>query len=419
MIPAYASPDVTRTAPGTISINNPSTGILIQVIIGANALTPTKVLFSHFGGEATLSLTLPFGLFPNMTLLGQNEQAVATTANSQVGIKVQPTAPKEEFNDFGGLDLIFTFLSKPSTSTWTFKMADNQGITSILNPPLTLACSPSVTAVSADGTAAYDIHGRLIVSRPIHVVNSIAFYFDKQGDYTAFGGKWYGCGKFGHLYRLKATDSINNSAWFDWSLSGNNPVLTDTTGFLNTAIYPVILAPVGDTFGFSGNGASAYGSDTDIFAGSIFPGSAGTVTKLSVYCRNYQAANNPQCKGVITDSSGIIIANGITNAIAIANNAALAWYDLTFPVNPTTSAANYVLGAIFYYYHDFRFDGGDANQGWIDTTNNFTTPTNPSDAALNTNKFSIYATYTPAASVGAMQMVINFDMKLTTLVFQK
>ena len=50
------------------------------------------------------------------------------------------------------------------------------------------------------------------------------------------------------------------------------------------------------------------------------------------------------------------------------------------------------------------YDSGSANQGHLDTGNSYTTPTDPTGASHNNNKYSIYATYTAsggdAADVG-------------------
>ncbi len=153
------------------------------------------------------------------------------------------------------------------------------------------------------------------------------------------------------------------------------------------------------TFGKETVGTSGtWNPSTNYLVGTIYTSPAdaegATVSKLTWYGRD-NTTNN--VKGVIVLLSTMnIIANGVSASVAV--NDVNAWRDCVFSTPPTISAStNYVLmivpeSTLNYYYFDTV-----SNAGKTDTTNSYSSPTNPTDAANSNYEFSIYATYTPAA----------------------
>ena len=153
------------------------------------------------------------------------------------------------------------------------------------------------------------------------------------------------------------------------------------------------------TFGFWG-GASAFLPGANTLNGSVFtaPADVGTAVSISVYVKNANAGR--YIKGVIVTHSDLkIIANGVGGASAeIA-----AAYDTrtsAFATPPTLiPGTNYVLMAVCNASAtSWLYDDGDANQGHEDGSNDYTTPTDPTDAGHTTKKLCIICTYNVVAT---------------------
>lgn len=119
---------------------------------------------------------------------------------------------------------------------------------------------------------------------------------------------------------------------------------------------------------------------------------------------------------IVKFSDLTIVSNGVSSQFEVpegASPAAATQVDATFASAPTlSSSTDYLLMAI---HNDadwsvyITYDAGETNFTYIDTTNSFSSPTDPTDAVIgagdsstdfvaNNNKFSIWVTYTPAAS---------------------
>jgi hypothetical protein len=178
----------------------------IRTIVDGNT-----VVFNRWGGESQFAMSILEGLDGKFSAV--------------------PTPVIEGWNDYGGMDIFVTLDKRPVGNQIIFSTF-GQNIDLFLQPPLT-------EQEIAEG------HGR-----PDHVVNSIALYHPyKQGDYTAMGGNNYQSGKFGHLYRMKAIDAKKNWAWTDWGVETGEVTLTIPQSFLDTATYPITIAPPADPFG--------------------------------------------------------------------------------------------------------------------------------------------------------------------------
>jgi hypothetical protein len=235
-------------------------------------------------------------------------------------------------------------------------------------------------------------------SRPENVVGSYAVYVsDQKINYV--GGKEYKVGKVGHIYRPKIEDEKGNWVWGELLIKDDILSVTIPQDFLDKAVYPVRHA-AGLTFGYETLGANYGYAGANIIEGSKFtaPANVGTVQKLTIGGYN-STGGSINAKGIIVlDSSLVIVANGVGGAGSFPAYTT-AWRDSTFSSNPTLSASTaYDLSATTAVSgHYLVYDNGDENQGLYDSTNSYTTPTNPTDATRNVRKYSIYATYTAGA----------------------
>jgi RHS repeat-associated protein len=272
-------------------IDYPGSGAKINIGSGTSTFAP-KTLFSAFDGEVQFSLDLQsLGSMADTGLTGSGDTSTITAQNADFKLTYNPVPPKEGFNDLGGLDYSIEFKTKPAKvpDSLSFIYSDKLGVEAYLQPSLTkefqIGDEDGRVAKVTD-TDVYDKEGKIIAHRPDYVVNSIAFYAaEKSGDYSALGGQDYKAGKIGHLYRMKAVGRDGAWAWMDWGITDENTLsLTDTTGFLQKAEYPVTIQPVGDTFGYTTAGSSNWaGSENYIYCmgQSATPASNGTATSMT------------------------------------------------------------------------------------------------------------------------------------------
>lgn len=234
--------------------------------------------------------------------------------------------------------------------------------------------------------------------RPENVIGSYAVYYEGgiKGDYSQSGGKDYKAGKFGHIFRPKIYDSVGKWVWGDLKIDEGAGVLSVAIPqeFLDNAVYPVKHA-AGLTFGNTNIGGSTYdgaiNSDIDAYVGT--PVSSGTVDSIHIYSRRITAGTT-NWKGLVIQGDGIetILTNGITPA-GVMNSTTAQWWVNTYSTKPSVNAGmEYYIGWIgdgdVRFYYD---DGG--NDNLIDTSNNYTTPTDPTDATYDAYILSYYATY--------------------------
>jgi hypothetical protein len=424
----YKDPEVTSKSSGQFLISNVDGGWDVTMSVGATAISGTKLLFTCFDGEVQFSLKLPLGIgvLTNPNLSGTGKNANIATANSNYSLSVKPTEPKEGFNDLGGIDLVFTLNQKLVTppSSFIFTFGDGIGVTGYHQPSLldlgykdgwSDEFKDTITVTETDilGTKLTKIRQTPIsyIHCPVHVVNSIAFYADgKSGDYSLLGGKDYKAGKVGHLYRMQAIDSHSNMAFMDWSIVSGNLVLNDTTGFLQTAEYPVIIQPLGDTFGYGTPGALST-TQAYIVYQSVVAGTAGTGTSMSASIADADWVDSEWWQmGVYTKSGTTftLLSNGTTTRGLDGANTQ-HWQSQDFTAAPTFTATNYSLvgcssltdaGILFYY--DTVAGQSTGTEG---TQTECPASFSSSDSVTN-RKYSIYVTYTPSAAPAGAQLSV-------------
>ena len=99
-------------------------------------------------------------------------------------------------------------------------------------------------------------------------------------------------------------------------------------------------------------------------------------------------------KGIIILHSNLnIISDGIGSPAVYADE---QWIDSDFAANPSLDAnTEYVLAYAYAAMTDqMPYDTGATDQGHVDTSNSYASPTSPTDATHNDRKYSIYAEYT-------------------------
>ena len=157
------------------------------------------------------------------------------------------------------------------------------------------------------------------------------------------------------------------------------------------------LDPLDPTFGYTTIGASSTPASGNSMMGALYtsPADVGVADSITFAEDGWEATN---AKGVIVLHSNLnIIPNGITAPVYIPSDYTTSWRTAIFSTPPSLSPnTDYVLMAIAEEsYLDLSYDAGSANQGHLDTTNSYASPSNPTDATHNGDyKFSIYCTYT-------------------------
>jgi len=357
--------------------------------------------FKKWGGECIIGLRFPGISSLSPTVSGEK----ITAGNPDYNFEWKPVPMEQGFNEEGGFDWKIIYNIKPSTNhiDFAYNAVNVEALHQIpMNQEHPSGWSNwfNCDVISTETEVRRVSDNVLLASRPIHTVNAIVFLRNKPPIYTnQTDADKYRFGIVGTLFRMQCTDSsaVPKTAWADWSVSGNTIVLTIDQTFLNTATYPVIIAPIGDTFGYTSitGAASATYSTPDLMGQIGTPASSGTVDSVSAYVESAQG----NMKGIVVlDSALTILTNGVTPAYEISSSGA-AWRTAPYSTKPSVTAATaydacYILdNAATYYY----VTGGSGNQRLADASNNYTTPTDPTDGTRSTTRFCIYATYTPAA----------------------
>ena len=138
----------------------------------------------------------------------------------------------------------------------------------------------------------------------------------------------------------------------------------------------------------------------------------GTVTRISCWCYRDLGAGASFKLIIVKASDLTIVTNGISNAGGVpsgANAAAATQVDLTFATAPVLAASTDYFLMMIHNDSDWavylNYDAGTTNQEYVDSSNNYTTPTNPTDAVPSgypDTKVCIWVTYTPAVAGGVI-----------------
>ena len=183
--------------------------------------------------------------------------------------------------------------------------------------------------------------------------------------------------------------------------------LSLTAGLAALACAAAVIAPPpagATTFGKTTVGASkdVFSADRKRVVAYTLP-SAGSVTQLSVYLEPTTVSGSQVMKGVVyADSNGAPGAlKGVSNQLTFSSTQAAGWYALTFPTALELPAGKYWIGVltgasalVAGYRYDSVANSRDYNQNTYSAG-----PSNPFGApTIDSQQFSLYATYTTAAS---------------------
>ena len=320
------------------------------VDIGVDGTTPFFTI-NKWGKEC--SIELAFNLL-NLTPSVLGSSIVAESISHKLEFRVVP--PEEGFSQLGGFDLFITFKSRPPTNKISFDY-NAKLVNAYLQPSLTEEVhvgdkhGKNIVGTTTP-TETRSTTGRILDERPIHVVNSLAFYHSTKSKsfYTPADVLKYSGGKIGHLYSYPHAG---------WSISGNKIILTIDQNWLDTSTYPLVLLPYGTNFGFENAGASATSGNAGAFLAGCetCTGVAGTGASMTTCALDAGADGNEKLAVYDNASPHALIANAFVTRLINSTTKA----DLTqnFVSAPTFTAATYWIA----------FDSDtDAVQNYFDTT---------------------------------------------------
>lgn len=160
--------------------------------------------------------------------------------------------------------------------------------------------------------------------------------------------------------------------------------------FLNLNVYATTA-----NFGYTTWGSDYFDYSANCMVGSVFtaPSDVDVANSITFLLRSPTGTQN--VKAILVKHSDLTIV-AIGNAVSVTTTKQL--YTSTFASPPSLIPNEaYVLMVIPQTYDiRFYFDAGDALQGHRDYSNNYATPTNPTDAVHEAKKFTVYCTYTIA-----------------------
>jgi hypothetical protein len=404
---AYTTRAVTEKSTNFYEIDYPGSGSKIEIgDVSKTGKFKPDLTISTWNREAEFKLIAASNAQEKAQLASSLVSDAISASNGEWTFKYSPVAPKSGFNDKGGVDILITAKVKPASNKISFTY-DSSTVTPYYQPPLTseykvgwsdeFQCEISVTEtqVTVSKETKELKAGTVLVERPDYVVGSIAFYADGKAN-NKTGGVNYATGKVGNLYAMKC-----NGQWCRWTIEGQNIVLTIPLEVFDKAVYPLVISPVGDTFGYTTAGASGIlgTSSTNFYASSPYTAAAGTGTSMSFY--GYASGGSPNVQMALYSDNGNWVGTkvGNTNSVAITS-ATPQWWTANFVGNPAVSAISTRLAfsASADWTTGFCYDtGAPANIANVGSQTFGTWGTNINWSNYGQPfKMSIYCTYTPA-----------------------
>jgi len=259
--------------------------------------------------------------------------------NSSLQVDHSPVGLTPGFNEWGGLDHT-TKLLKASAApggklTYSMTLTNCQAF---LQPSLTKEWTVGqdlgngVTVASVTDTDVTGTDGLVHAHRPPYVVNALVFMHSSKGGMVQDTDANVGLttGEIGVLYARIATDSspTPQTGYTSWSFNGST--LTETLPTFTNPVYPIVLSPAGDTFGYTTVGSTSWTGAFPINhsnqgTAGFFPSpGAETISNLNIYA-NFTVAGNYVELGVYTDSSAPVIFKTNSNTAAISVGTSAAW----------------------------------------------------------------------------------------------
>lgn len=235
-------------------------------------------------------------------------------------------------------------------------------------------------------TTIKDLEGNILASMAENAVGSYVFYRTIRQNMwpdEEKASKYKIC-KIGTLYRSKVVDAVGKWAWTKLKIENGKLKITRPQEFLDNAVYPIKKA-VGLDFGYKETGdSSEVRSDTMLGYKAQSAAGNNEAVSFTIYAREDDPGG--QIRGVLVPFSDFeIVANGVSSPVDL--DAGVAWKTTTFPTRPLLVASTwyvlFTLGTTIQtrVYFDVVDPAGDDSLGWLDTSNDFDTPTDPTDAA--------------------------------------
>lgn len=337
-------------------------------------------------------------------------------AVSFVGDKVKFTTDKMDFEmydvpatatDDGGYKYVWYLNTKPATNTISFEI-ESSGLDFFYQPALNVENTDK--SLTCTETQCKDKDGNVVIERPENVVGSYAVYHSTKGGMNDINGKEYKVGKAFHIYRPHIIDANGAETWGILHIENGIYSVEIPQEFLDTAVYPI---KSNDTFGYTSLGVSSLSQPVNrgLFSNLNTTASGdGVVDSIQVGTLGNGGASL-YCKGLIVKvSTSAILADGISPIITIS--AISGWQIKNYTNKPSViSGETYWAGVVFGSAMSVFRDTSTGVNSLYENDNNYSTPTNPSSLTNSTNKYSIYATYTPSGGGAAapVQDVIFFD----------
>lgn len=333
------------------------------------------------------------------------------------GEKIKFKTPKMDFEMYdytegeGGYKYIWYLNEKPASNKIEFDI-ESSGLNFYRQSPLTEEYQNGYNEqfgkeIIVTETQVKDLDGNVLVERPENVVNSYAVYHSTKGGMVDAYGKDYKVGKAFHIFRPKLIDANGLEAWGNLHIENGIYSVEIPQDFLNKAVYPI---KSNDKFGYEtmGTGISLFCNNRPMGTQYAIPAD-GTVSKLTIGVNSNASGNRAGGAIYNTSNPHSLIANAGTGAAVTVPGGTTdvtGWFDIVFSSQPSLTTGNYYLvisaddyttdATIIYAQGDtvasnpaFYTATSDFDAGWAATLTNSSTYTD--------RKWSIYATYTPAA----------------------
>jgi hypothetical protein len=323
------------------------------------------------------------------------------------GEKIRFDTPKMSFEMYeftegeGGYKFIWYLNEKPLTNKVEFQL-ESSGLDFFYQPPLTQEYQNGYSEefqkeIVVSETQVKDLDGNVLVERPENVVGSYAVYHQTKGGMNDINGKEYKTGQMGMIYPSHLIDAEGKTGKAILTIDVANGTFTEEIpqNFLDKAVYPIRgNTSIGyETKGGSNTSYENFGQASD------FPSADGTGIAINIWLyignstqTTYARIYNRTTTNTITNSN--VSVTGITKDGTTVTT-------INYSTAPNfVSGVEYMLafsGQSIGGTHSVFYNAGDAGQSSI-YTGGYSLPSNSTSWTLDggTNKYSIYATYTPA-----------------------
>ncbi len=372
-----------KTSPNIkkIEIRN-NKGLKATIDTRFNNLTTPKLTLSRWNDETNIDIGFLEGNISNITTSGNrtnisfdNRTIIITTKNI------------DDRLEGGGIEFDLILQEKPPSNKFEFEM-NSENLEFFYQPPLFEEAGLKTPTEECSATRC---RGRF---RPKDVVGSYAVYHKSKKDNE------YKTGKAFHIYRPKIFDNEGEWIWGELKIDEKKNKLTITADndWLQDAEYPVIIDP---TFGYTTAGASSEDAN-DYMLGYNFSTAGANVSSISMYLNFTKGSGNGNYIMALYYANNNSRINETSTGTILSTQ--IGWQTANFSAD-LISSGYYNLagggiagsgGSLYAFY-----DSGDSNQGgsqsWSFLLNGGHTP-DPWNPTQNSNKYSIYATYTPTGN---------------------